>query len=57
MDTQSAINIIKQVINTKFQKDEDLKLLMIILDIAVNQYNKTSKLPGIFKFINSDYKF
>jgi hypothetical protein len=52
MDPQSVINMIKQMINTKFQKDEDLKLLMQLFDIISNQYNKTSKLPGyIFIFV------
>jgi len=50
MDPQSAINILKQMINTKFQKDEDLKLLMQLFDIISNQYNKTSKLPGYYYY-------
>ena len=46
MNPQIVINMIKQMINTKFQKDEDLKLLMQLFDIISNQYKKTSKLPG-----------
>ena len=50
MNPQIVINMIKQMINTKFQKDEDLKLLMQLFDIISNQYNKTSKLPGNYYF-------
>ena len=50
MDPQSAINILKQMINSKFKKDEDLKLLMQLFDIISNQYNKTSRLPGNFYY-------
>ena len=53
MDPQSVINMIKQMINTKFQKDEDLKLLMQLFDIISNQYNKTSKLPGYYYFFRT----
>ncbi len=51
MDPQSAINILKKMINENFKKVEDLKLLMQLFDITLNQYYKKSKLPGYYYFV------
>ena len=58
MDTQSAIDILKQMINAYFYKVEDLKLLLKLFYLALNQYNKTETLPGqlniFFDYTESD---
>lgn len=47
MDLVHITNILKQLIKTHFQEENDLKMLMQLMELIVLQYKKNHKLPGI----------
>lgn len=46
MDLIKVTKIFKKMINKDFQNENDLKLLMHLLDLVLDRFKKTSKLPG-----------